>query len=161
MSTRPIQSRSGRGGTAPTTATVVVGVDGSESAQEALRFAVGEARLRGAGLRVVNAWYPAKTAITGFASDRDPTVFVDNARAALETALDAIGDHADVAIEAVVCVGRPAQVLVEEARGADLLVVGARGHGGFAGLRPGSVGHRCSRHSSCPTVIVHQPNRTP
>ena len=47
-----------------------------------------------------------------------------------------------------------AQVLVDEADGADLLVVGSRGHGGFAGLLLGSVSQQCAHHAPCPVVII-------
>jgi nucleotide-binding universal stress UspA family protein len=56
--------------------------------------------------------------------------------------------------------GQPALVLVEEARGADLLIVGSCGHGDFAGLLLGSVSHQCALHASCPVVIVHRPDST-
>lgn len=142
-------------------ATIVVGVDGSDSAQEALRFAVQEARLRGAGVRAVMGVYLITTAYGGMSgwgpggTGLDPTELEENARAALDRAVDALGEQGDVEVERVVDFGQPAQVLVDEARGADLLVVGSRGHGGFAGLLLGSVSHQCSMHASCPVVIVH------
>ncbi|HXT43555.1 MAG TPA: universal stress protein [Pseudonocardiaceae bacterium] len=145
-------------------ATIVVGVDGSQSAQEALRVAVDEARLRGAVLRAVMAWDVSTMAyggMSGFGPDIDPTVVEEGARAALDSAVDALGEQATgVEVERVMRMGRPAQVLVEEARGADLLVVGSRGHGGFAGLLLGSVSHQCALHAPCPVLIVHEPNRT-
>jgi nucleotide-binding universal stress UspA family protein len=143
-------------------ATIVVGVDGSDGAQEALRDAIQEARLRGAGLRVVTAWHVSTMAYGGgLAPDVDPSMFEKSARAALDAALAALGEQADgVVIERAVRMGQPAQVLVEEARGADLLVVGSRGHGGFVGLLLGSVSHQCALHASCPVVIVHKDRTT-
>lgn len=144
-------------------ATIVAGVDGSDGAQEALRVAVREAKLRGAGLRVVTAWHLPAMAYGAavFSPDIDPADYEDSASAALETALAALGGQANgVEIERVVRMGQPALVLLEEARGADLLVVGSRGHGGFAGLLLGSVSHQCALHASCPVVIVHKPNGT-
>ena len=144
-------------------ATIVVGFDGSGSAQEALRFAVREARLRGAGLRVVTAWHLPTMAYGGGLSgpEVDPAVLEESASAAQEAALAALGEQADgVEIERAVRMGQPAQVLTTEARGADLLVVGSRGRGGFAGLLLGSVSHQCALYAPCPIVIVHEPNRT-
>ena len=57
-------------------------------------------------------------------------------------------------IERRVDQGSAAAVLVEESQGADLLVVGSRGHGGFAQLLLGSVSQQCAQHASCPVVIV-------
>ena len=142
-------------------ATIVVGVDGSDSAQEALQFAVQEARLRGAGVRAVMGVYLLTMAYGGMSgwgpggAGLDPTELEERARAALDRAVDALGDPAGVEVERVVDFGQPAQVLINEARGADLLVVGSRGHGGFAGLILGSVSHQCAMHASCPVVIVH------
>ena len=146
-------------------ATIVVGVDGSDGAQEALCVAVQEARLRGAGLRVVTAWHiPARAYGAGgaaFSPGIDPADFKDSASAALETALAALGRQANgVQIERVARRGQPALVLLEEARGADMLVVGSRGHGGFVGLLLGSVSHQCALHAACPVLIVHNPDRT-
>ncbi len=145
-------------------ATIVVGVDGSDGAQEALRVAVREARLRGAGLRAVMAWHMPAMAYGAvvFSPDIDPADFKDSAAAALEKALTALGNQADgVQIERVVRMGQPALVLVEETRGADLLVVGSRGHGGFAGLLLGSVSHQCALHAACPVLIVHNQAEPP
>jgi nucleotide-binding universal stress UspA family protein len=60
-----------------------------------------------------------------------------------------------VKVERVVNFDQPSKVLIDEARSADLLVVGSRGRGGFAGLILGSVSHQCATHASCPVVIVH------
>ena len=138
-------------------ATIVVGVDGSSGARAALRFAVREARLRGAAVRAVTAWrVPAIVYGGGYAPAIDPTMLEENASTALEEAIAALGAQASgVEIERVIRVGQPAQVLVEAAAGADLLVVGSRGHGGFAGLLLGSVGQQVAHHAPCPVVIVH------
>ncbi len=140
-------------------ATIVVGVDGSSSAQAALRFAVAEATLRGAAVRAVAAWEISAMAHGGgFAPGIDPMVFEQSASASLEQAVASLGEEAEgTEIERAVRMGQPAQVLVEEAEDADLLVVGSRGHGGFVGLLLGSVSHQCALHARCPVVIVHEP----
>jgi nucleotide-binding universal stress UspA family protein len=140
---------------------IVVGVDHSAGAKAALRFALEEARLRQAKLRVVHAWqygYIGATGLEGFlpAAGADLKDVRDSAAAALdETLREVIADQADVAIERRVEQGVPAAVLVKESRGAELLVVGSRGHGGFAQLLLGSVSQQCAQHASCPVVIVH------
>ncbi|MCL4289915.1 MAG: universal stress protein [Thermoleophilia bacterium] len=143
---------------------IVVGVDHSEGAKAALRFALEEATLRGSKLRAVHAWqfsipvpgiegiYPALGA------------GLSDLHRAAEEALDAelrgtIPEAGEVEIERRVVEGAPGAVLVEESRGADLLVVGSRGHGGFAGLLLGSVSQQCAHHAACPVVIVpHEPD---
>lgn len=139
-------------------ATVVVGVDGSDGSQDALLFAVREAGMRGAVLRAVLAWEPDTMAYSGGAWGPmiDPTGLEEGARAALDAAVDKVDDGA-VPIERVLATGRAAQVLIEESDGAELLVVGSRGHGGFAGLLLGSVGHQCAQHAPCPVAIVRGP----
>jgi nucleotide-binding universal stress UspA family protein len=139
---------------------IVVGVDHSAGAKAALRFALEEARLRQATLRVVHAWqfgYIGATGLEGAlpAVGGELEDFRRGAEAALEETLRDVGaDKDDVAIERRVEQGTAAAVLVEESRGADLLVVGSRGHGGFAQLLLGSVSQQCAQHAFCPVVIV-------
>jgi nucleotide-binding universal stress UspA family protein len=61
-----------------------------------------------------------------------------------------------VAIRATVVRGHPAQVLLETATGAYILVVGSRGHGTFAGMLLGSVSQHCVQHAGCPVLVVPQ-----
>jgi nucleotide-binding universal stress UspA family protein len=139
---------------------IVVGVDHSVGAKEALRFALDEARLRQATLRAVHAWqfgYVGATGMEGLlpAVGGELRDFRDAAEAELDATLrEAIPEAGDVKVERRVVEGAPAAVLVEESRDADLLVVGSRGHGGFAQLLLGSVSQQCAHHAECPVVIV-------
>jgi nucleotide-binding universal stress UspA family protein len=137
---------------------IVVGVDGSESAQAALRFALDEARLRGDGVRAVAAWHVPTTTYGGaFVPPADGLLdeLEAGSRRTLERALADAGDQAaGLEVEPVVREGAPARVLLEAASDADLLVVGSRGLGGFRGLLLGSVGQQCTHHAPCPVVIV-------
>jgi len=138
---------------------IVVGIDGSRESRETLRWAVAEAKLRGAALRVVHTWsFPYIAAGPGLDPTLDAQVIDDarrNAEELVERELSELGDEAaGVDIERAVVEGAPAPTLIEAARGSDLLVVGSRGHGGFAGLLLGSVSQQCSHHAPCPIVIV-------
>jgi nucleotide-binding universal stress UspA family protein len=150
-------------------ATVVVGIDGSAGAAEALRWAVAEARLRKARLRIVHAWtygYAGMPlagfgAMGGFDSYSPPEIDSNDLQRAAEELLErAIGEVRGIEaieIERHVVEGGAAQVLIAVAVGADLLVVGSRGHGGFVGLMLGSVSHQCVSHAPCPVVVVRSP----
>ncbi|HEY7693755.1 MAG TPA: universal stress protein [Gaiellaceae bacterium] len=139
---------------------VVVGVDHSAGAKEALRFALEEARLRRATLRAVHAWHFRYEGWTGMEAGLPPFgdelhELRDAATAALDSTLhEAIPDTGGVEVEPRAVEGAPAAVLVEESRDADLLVVGSRGLGGFAQLLLGSVSQQCAHHAECPVVIV-------
>ena len=141
---------------------IVVGVDHSEGAKAALRFAFEEAKLRQATLRVVHAWQYAFIGATGLegtysALGGDIKELRDAAANDLEATLrESIPDTDTVEVERRVVEDRPAAALVDESRGADLLVVGSRGHGGFAGLLLGSVSQQVAHHAACPVVIVHE-----
>jgi nucleotide-binding universal stress UspA family protein len=138
-------------------ATIVVGVDGSEGSARALRFALEEARAHGAAVRAVSAWHvPIGFLEGGWATDPVSLGdFEQLARSTLERALAQSGAaESDVEVSPVVREGQPAEVLLDEAREATLLVVGSRGLGGFKGLLLGSVSRQLAQHAPCPIVIV-------
>jgi nucleotide-binding universal stress UspA family protein len=145
---------------------IVVGVDHSAGAKEALRFALEEAQFRQATVSVVHAWRFGSLAAPGIERSLTmPGGEFEELRRAAEAALNATiqevtGDAGDVEIERRIVQGAPAAVLVEESGGADLLVVGSRGHGGFAQLLLGSVSQQCALHAECPVVIVRATSGT-
>lgn len=134
---------------------IVVGVDGSESAREALQWAVDEARRREATVEAVHAWRTVPLADYAFTEH----VPGGSARYAQETLDAAVGsvDTTGVTVEPKLKTGGAAQALIHEAKGADLLVVGSRGRGGFSGLLLGSVSQQAAQHAPCPVVIVPPP----
>jgi nucleotide-binding universal stress UspA family protein len=136
---------------------IVVGVDGSSESKAALRWALDEARLRGATLRVVRAWTTPLVYEGAFIPPDalDTDALQQEAAEALDELIgQASGAETPVSVERLVVQGAPARVLVEAAEQADLLVVGSRGHGGFAGLLLGSVSQQCAHHAPCPVVII-------
>ena len=144
---------------------IVVGVDDSPGGAAALRWAVQEARLRGVTLLVMHAWdWPYRGHLGELADEAlDTSEFDAAAQVVLKTLVDqALEDGADdVSIEQRVSEGSAAKVLIEAAVDAELLVVGARGRGGFEGLLLGSVSSKCAHHAPCPVVIVPTPAGRP
>ena len=132
---------------------IVVGVDGSQSAREALQWAVDEARRRDATVEAVYAWH--QPFLTGYVmeSELDLGDYEEDAQKVLDSAVDAVGDQG-VAIERKLVGGSASGALVDEAKGASLLVVGSRGRGGFTGLLLGSVSQQSAHHAPCPVVII-------
>ena len=133
---------------------IVVGVDGSPSSMTALRWAILQAELTGCDVEAVIAWrLPSRY---GFAPVTDrATDFEGDARKVLADALnEASSVEPDVVIRSSVVEGHPAEVLVRAARGADMLVVGSRGHGGFTGAVLGSVSQYCVHHAPCPVLVI-------
>ena len=135
---------------------IVVGVDDSAEAAAALRWALEEARLRNATLEVVHTWvFPAIGEVPGGSVDILVRDLERGAADLLDRVADAIvGTDPGVKVERRVLEGAAAGVLVDAAAEADLLVVGSRGRGGFAGLLLGSVAQQCVHHAKCPVVVV-------
>jgi nucleotide-binding universal stress UspA family protein len=138
------------------TGRIVVGFDGSTASLEALGWAAHQAELSGAALQVVAAWeWPTSwgwaVPVPGdFDPEKEVQANLENAIASVRTA------HPTVTMEARVVQGHPAPILVEASKGADLLVVGSRGHGEFVGMLIGSVSEYCTTNAHCP-VLVHRP----
>jgi nucleotide-binding universal stress UspA family protein len=133
---------------------IAVGVDGSPSSREALRWAVRQAALTGSVVDAVIAWHdPASYG--GYAWLIADTSYAEVAAKTLSEAVDStITAGGSVTVRQRVMAGNPACVLLDAAEDADLLVVGSRGHGGFAGMLLGSVSEHCVRHSPCPVVVI-------
>ncbi|MCK4177161.1 universal stress protein [Aciditerrimonas ferrireducens] len=135
---------------------VVVGVDGSPGSSAALRFAAEEARLRGAVLRVLRAWTVPVGAYAPvpYPAELYAEVAPQTERLLRSQVAEVLGEEPGIPVDERVVEGPPAKVLVDEAGGAILLVVGSRGHGGFAGLLLGSTSAQVVHHAPCPVVVV-------
>jgi nucleotide-binding universal stress UspA family protein len=134
--------------------TIVVGVDGSECSDDALRWAADEASRRQAAVEAVFAWtFPYDVPVLGRLAD--DAKWRERADEKLERLLETeVGGRSDVEVTRRAEEGPAARALLDAARGADMLVVGARGRGGFAGLVLGSVSQQCVQHAGCPVVVV-------
>jgi len=143
---------------------VVVAVDGSAGSEAALRFALADAARRGVPVVAVIAYrvpdWQGEYSGLGAAEEkriRDMvrSQCVDKVRAVVDAAREMADPLPDVQVRAVL--GSPGDVLVRESHGADLLVVGSRGHGGFHNMLLGSTSIQCATHATCPVTVVHSP----
>ena len=132
---------------------IVVGVDGSEAAHQAMVWAVDEARRRNAVVEAVEAWHQPFVSGYAYMGETDMGDYMTEAEKELESAIATI-DTTGVTVEHKVIAGGASQVLVEQAKGASLVVVGSRGRGGFSGLLLGSVSQQVAHHAPCPVVII-------
>lgn len=138
--------------------TIVVGVDGSPGSRAALKWAAAEATGHGADLVVVNAWEHTLMPPAGSVSVSEHLVTDPSQRTAddlLQVIKEELGEEPPLLVQPRLKQGRPAKVLIEESADADLLVVGNRGHGGFAGLVLGSVSQHVAAYAKCPVTVVH------
>lgn len=135
---------------------IVVGVDGSENSRSALRWALEEARLRHAAVDVVHAWqlphqggYPIVGAFELPVGELEA-----GARQLLDRAVGGADTRGLEEVEPILVCGSAARAMLDTAKGADLLVVGSRGRGGFTGLLLGSVSQKVLHHATCPVVVI-------
>jgi nucleotide-binding universal stress UspA family protein len=138
---------------------IIVGVDGSDSSRTALHFAYDEAAHHGASLTVIATWHPPSMPMSppygtlpteGYETQprTDALTLLEKFTAELEPRTPAVDVRTSIEE------GSPAKVLIERSAESDLLVVGSRGHGGFAGMLLGSVSHHLVTHAECPVVVV-------
>jgi nucleotide-binding universal stress UspA family protein len=133
---------------------IVVGIDGSDSSRAALRWAIRQARLIGGSVDAVTAWHYPST--YGWAPVADGAIDIEGEakKTLTEVLLGASGLDPEVPVRPVVAEGHAADVLLRAAMGAELLVVGSRGHGGFASALLGSVSMNCVLHAHCPVLVL-------
>jgi nucleotide-binding universal stress UspA family protein len=140
---------------------IVVGVDGSESSEDALRWALTQAQLTGAGLRAVSSWrWP--NYLTRIPPGVD--LAAETGRTLddiIERVLAENPQSAAVALSRHVVEGPAGPALLTQSEGATLLVVGARGRAAFPGMLLGSVAEYCVRHGGCPVVVVRADSSLP
>jgi len=134
---------------------IVVGVDGSPGSIAALRWAVREASTRGLAVHAVTAWeFPVESTFGDMRTvgDFHPVVAAEKI---LVSALADVGIAADnESVTTAPVEGHPAEVLMQLAEGAQLLVVGSRGHGRIFGALLGSISHYVAAHAACPVVVI-------
>jgi nucleotide-binding universal stress UspA family protein len=138
---------------------IVVGVDGSKSSRAALQWAYDEATHHDASLTVISTWHPPAMPMTPPYGSIPPEGYVSQPkRDALDLLQKLVADleerNPPVDVRTAIEEGNPAEVLIERSKEADLMVLGSRGHGGFAGMLLGSVSQHLVAHGQCPIVVV-------
>ena len=134
---------------------VVVGFDGSDTAQRAVSWAVTEATARGRGLVLVHAVMPP-VATGGLGVGLPPSLdLVEQLESQALAQLDEFASGlTGVDVSTAVAIGAPSAVLLEASETADMVVIGSRGRGGFSGLLLGSVSGQVSAHAECPVAVI-------
>ena len=135
---------------------VVVGVDGSDPSVAALSWASRYGAATGATVRAVRVWhYPTAAGLPPGKTPQPVETEVEGwIRNELSEAVKKAKLDSSAQIETKIVYGHPAQALIDESRGDSLLVLGHRGHGGFAGALTGSIVIHCVNHAACPVVVV-------
>ncbi|MGW0041939.1 universal stress protein [Rhodococcus sp. NPDC003348] len=139
---------------------VVVGVDGTRNSEPALAEAFTEASLRGVELVAVHAWSDTNLAsLLNAGRGLDWKSIHQREHAQLAERLAGFGESfPDVRVRRVVVKDKPARELAEQSAQAQLVVVGSRGRGGFAGLLLGSTSRALIHTVTCPLLVVHAPH---
>ncbi len=135
---------------------IIVGVDGSLSSNAALEWAAQEAEIRDSALELIHAWNYPNLGYGGYVAvledfEKDAGALLDEVVTATQTA------HPKLKLVSSLLQGPTAQIIMDRAKEADMVVVGSRGRGGFSGLLLGSVGQQLVHHSPAPVVIIHLP----
>ncbi len=133
---------------------VVVGVDGSEGSKAALRWAARIAPVMNARIEAITAWeYPATYGLPANVEAWRPDL--DAEQILHDTLEEVFGAGRPPGLQGIVRQGHPREVLLAASSGAQMLVLGSRGHGGFTGLLLGSVSAACAEHAHCAVLVAH------
>ena len=135
---------------------VVVGVDGSDPSVAALSWASRYGAATGATVRAVRVWhYPTSAGLPPGKTPQPVEGEVEGwIRDELSDAVAKASLDPSAQIESKIVYGHPAEALIDESRGQSLLVVGHRGHGGFAEVVTGSIAIHCVNHATVPVVVI-------
>jgi|ERR1700728_237906 len=131
---------------------VVVGVDGSQASRHALQWAQFMAHVLDAAIDAVTVWDISAVTASAWLDDWDPE---QDAAANLRATVAEVLGSPPVPAREIVRHGSAAAELVQASHGAQILILGSRGHGGFHGLLLGSVSATCAAHAHCPVLIIH------
>jgi nucleotide-binding universal stress UspA family protein len=142
---------------------IIVGVDGSHYSQRALEWGMNEAAIRHVPVTVVSVYLPVAGYWGRTVSYQGDRIVAKRARQAAQEAADkalaALGDDRPVSVTVEAVSGNPGEEILNAARGADMIVVGTRGAGGFARLLMGSVSTHLTYHATCPVVVIPPEDR--
>jgi nucleotide-binding universal stress UspA family protein len=143
---------------------IFVGIDGSTHSKTALDWAMREAGIRHAPLTVITVHEVAASGWGGSLEFPADEIMREEERKGVQEAVDQavapLGGAAPTEITVQAMIGQPAPLLIEASKGADLLVVGSRGSGGFARLLLGSVSTQVAEHAQCPVTIIKHDHRS-
>jgi len=142
---------------------IIVGIDGSGHSQRALEWALREAALRRVPVTVLTVYQALRDNlgfVASYPGDADLTAKAKAAaQAETEKVLADLGSSQPESVTVSGVNGIPAEELIKAGEGADMIVVGSRGVGGFSRLVMGSVAAQVAQHAPCPVVIVRPPHR--
>lgn len=130
---------------------IIVGVDGSETSKQALRWANRLAPALGCEIEALTAWeFPVIVTMAGGGVLPGTWVPENDAREVLQETIDEVSPGA----KATVVEGHPANALIDASKRAEMIVIGSRGLGGFRGALLGSVSSAVSQHARCPVLVI-------
>ena len=133
---------------------IVVGVDGSESSKQALRWAASLARATSATIDAIMTWeVPVTIALAYLPPEVD--LGSDTEKWLEQTVDEVFGHERPAGLQTIVHTSSAARALIDASKNAQLVIVGSRGHGGFAGMMLGSVSAAVAEHAACPVLVVH------
>lgn len=132
---------------------VIVGVDGSDTSKQALRWAARLAPALNCSIEVITAWeFPVIVTMAGGGVLPGTWVPEDDAKEVLRSTVSEVLPGTEV--KSLVVEGHPANVLLEASKDAEMIIIGSRGLGGFRGALLGSVSSAVSQHAKCPVLVI-------